>query len=71
MHGQTKCIKVCFPMKDISLSKVIDIFTELLHSKNKGINLHAGVFTNLSTVLLQFYAQFHSNSIQIYHRKTI
>ena len=27
------------------------------------------VFSNFNTVLLQFYAQFYSNSIQIYHCK--
>ena len=29
----------------------------------------AGVFSNFNTVLLQFYAQFYSNSTQIYHCK--
>ena len=37
------------------------ILTELSHNKNKGINLHAGV-----CILLQFFAQFYSDSIQIY-----
>ena len=46
------------------------ILTELSHNKHKGINLHAGVvFINYNPVLLQFYAQFYSNSIQIYHCK--
>ena len=45
------------------------ILIELLHNKNKGINLHAGVFSNFNTVLPQFYAQTYSNSIQIYHCK--
>ena len=45
------------------------ILTELLHNKNKRINLHASVLSNFNTVLLQFYAQFYSNSIQIYHCK--
>ena len=27
------------------------------------------VFSNFNTVLLQFYAQFYSNSVQIYHCK--
>ena len=27
------------------------------------------VFSNYNTVLLQFYAQFYSNSVQIYHCK--
>ena len=45
------------------------VLTELLHNKNEGINLHAGVFSNFDTVLLQFYAQIYSNSIQIYHCK--
>ena len=48
---------------------VLGILTELLHNKNKGINLHVGVFNNFITVLLQFYAQFYSDSIQIYHCK--
>ena len=30
-----------------------------------------GVFTNFNTVPLQFYAQFHSDSIQIYRGKNI
>ena len=45
------------------------LLTELLHNKNKGINLQAGVFSNFNTVLLQFYAQIYSNLIQIYHCK--
>ena len=45
------------------------LLTELLHNKNEGINLHESVFSNFNTVLLQFYAQFYSNSAQIYHCK--
>ena len=33
------------------------ILIELLHNKNKGINLDAGVFSNFNTVLPQFYGQ--------------
>ena len=51
------------------LTDAVAFLTELLHIKNKGINLHAGVFSNFNTVLLQFYAQTYSNSIQIYHCK--
>ena len=41
----------------------------MLHNKNKGISLQAGVFSNFITVLLKFYAQTYSNLIQRYHGK--
>ena len=40
------------------IQNIHGILTELLHNKNKGINLHAGIFSNFNTVLLQFYAQY-------------
>ena len=33
----------------IRVKEIWTILTELLHNKNKGINLHAGVFTNFNT----------------------
>ena len=33
----------------IKVKEVSTILTELLHNKNKGINLRAGVFTNFNT----------------------
>ena len=33
----------------IRVEEIWTILTELLHNKNKGINLHAGVFTNFNT----------------------
>ena len=33
----------------ISVKEIWTILTQLLHNKNKGINLHAGVFTNFNT----------------------
>ena len=33
----------------IRAKEIWTILTELLHNKNKGINLHAGVFTNFNT----------------------
>ena len=50
-------------------STEVIILIELLHKKNKGISLHAGVFSGFNTVLPQFYAQTYSNSKQIYHCK--
>ena len=33
----------------IRVKKIWTILTELLHNKNKGINLDAGIFTNFNT----------------------
>ena len=33
----------------IRVKEIWTILTELLHNKNKGINLHVGVFTNFNT----------------------
>ena len=33
----------------IRVKEIWTILTELLHNKNKGINLHAGVFANFNT----------------------
>ena len=56
----------CLPAL-ILIFPVPTLLRELLHNKNKGINLLVGVFSNFNTVQLQFYGQTYSNSAQIYH----
>ena len=47
------------------------ILIELLHNKNKGINMYAGVFTNFNTVLLNFTpTQYKYITVKIYNNIT-
>ena len=62
-------IIVDYHSKFFQVSLLPDTYSSTVIKKTNDKNMRVYVFSNFTTVLLQLYAQFHSDSIQIYHCK--